>query len=213
MLKKSHTSMKAWIWKSISNMNQLFKIILLSLLCSIPALLLIWRLLTDNLGANPVEYLEHTTGDWTIYFLLMTLMISPLQKQFSVKWHKVYLPTHLMRRILGLAAFGYALLHLTSYVVFDMGLSLSDTLSDIIERPFITIGMVSFVLLFALSITSSNYAQRLLKQNWIKLHKSIYVLTFLGILHYALLVKEDFFLPALYMLIFAGLMMFRWRKN
>lgn len=192
-------------------MKNFIKILALSLACSIPALILVWRLLTDNLGANPVEFLTHSTGDWAIYFLLMTLAITPLQTRFKVAWHKLYLPPHLMRRILGLAAFGYALLHLATYFVFDMSLSLTDAIEDIIERPFITIGMLAFVLLLALAATSNSFAQRKLKQNWKKLHKSIYALTFLGILHYALLVKADLIMPLLYMSIFAALMLARWR--
>jgi len=192
-------------------MKKIAKIIALSLISAIPALILVWKLISDQLGANPVEYLEHATGDWTIYFLFMTLSITPLQSRMKLNWSKLYLPAPLMRRILGLAAFGYALLHLTTYFVFDMSLSLEDALNDIIERPFITIGMISFILLFALAITSNAGSQRLMKKHWKTLHKSVYALTFMGILHYALLVKADLIMPLIYLTIFAALMLVRKR--
>ncbi len=194
-------------------MNKIQKIILLVLLCSIPALLLIWKLLTDQLGANPVEYLEHATGDWAIYFLFLTLAVTPMQTRLKINWNKTYLAAHLMRRILGLAAFFYALLHLSTYFIFEMNLSVEESLLDIMERPFIAIGMLSFTLLLALAITSNAKAQRIMKTRWKTLHKSIYTLTFLGILHYALLVKADLLQPLLYLFIFAILMLFRLRPN
>lgn len=190
-------------------MTKLLKINGLILLALIPAFVLVWRLLTDNLGANPVEFLTHSTGDWTVYFLLLTLTISPLQSRFKLNWNKLYLPAHLMRRILGLAAFTYALLHLATYFVFDMSLSIDDAITDIIDRPFILIGMLAFVMLLALAVTSNAWSQRLMKKHWRTLHKAIYTLTFLGILHYALLVKADFLWPIIYMLGFAILILMR----
>lgn len=181
------------------------------MLCSLPAWELVWRLLNDELGANPVEFLEHATGDWTIYFLLMTLTITPIQKLFRPNWNKWLFPMHLVRRTLGLSAFAYALLHLTTYLVFDMGLSLDDTITDIIERPFILIGMIALALLIPLAITSTAGWQRRLKQRWQTLHKAIYLLTFLGILHYALLVKADLLQPLIYLGLFGILMLFRIR--
>lgn len=185
------------------------KITLFSLVCSLPAWELIWRLFNDDLGANPVEFLEHTTGDWTIYFLLLTLSISPIQKLLRPNWNKWLFSMHLVRRGLGLSAFVYALLHLATYMVFDMGLSLEDTVADIIERPFILIGMLAFLMLIPLAITSTAGWQRRLKQHWRTLHKAVYLITFLGILHYALLVKADLVQPLIYMMLFGILMLFR----
>ena len=192
-------------------MSLIIKITLFSLLCSLPAWELVWRLLNDELGANPVEFLEHATGDWTIYFLLMTLTITPIQKLFRPNWNKWLFPMHLVRRTLGLSAFAYALLHLATYLVFDMGLSLDDTITDIIERPFILIGMIALALSIPLAITSTAGWQRRLKQRWQTLHKAIYLLTFLGILHYALLVKADLLQPLIYLGLFGILMLFRIR--
>ncbi|BBP46811.1 protein-methionine-sulfoxide reductase heme-binding subunit MsrQ [Thiosulfatimonas sediminis] len=182
------------------------KLFIVSLICALPAGLLTFDLLTDNLGANPVETLEHTTGDWTIYFLLLTLSITPIQKLFSPKW---WLPMHLTRRVLGLSAFVYALLHLAIYFVFDMSVDLNEALTDIAERPFILIGMLALFLLIPLAITSTQGWQRRLKRHWQTLHKLVYLITFLGILHYALLVKADLFMPLLYMTLFGILMLMR----
>jgi len=188
------------------------KLTLFSLLCSLPAIELIWRLFNDNLGANPVEYLEHATGDWTIYFLLLTLSITPIQQRFTPNWNKWLFPMHLVRRVLGLSAFAYALLHLSTYLVFDMSLSVDDTINDILERPFILIGMIALILLIPLAITSTAGWQKRLKRHWKTLHKTIYLLTFLGILHYALLVKADLVQPLVYMAIFGVLMLFRVKR-
>lgn len=182
------------------------KLFIFGLICAIPAGLLTYDLFTDNLGANPVETLEHTTGDWAIYFLLLTLGMTPLQKLFALKWP---IPFHLIRRILGLSAFSYALIHLSVYFVFDMSADLNEAFIDITERPFILIGMLAFVLLIPLAITSSQGWQRRLKSKWQALHKLIYLITFLGILHYALLVKADLFMPLLYMTLFGILMLMR----
>lgn len=194
-------------------MKLIYKIILFSLLCSLPGLVLLIRLFNDQLGPNPVEFLEHTTGDWTIYFLLMSLAISPIHKKWRFNWNKWLLPMHLTRRVLGLSAFIYALLHLATYFVFDMSLSVADAVTDILDRPFILIGMVSLILLIPLAITSTIRWQQRLKKNWNRLHKLVYLVTFLGILHYTLLVKADLFLPILYMSIFAILMLSRINKT
>lgn len=189
--------------------NLTIKILFLSMLCSLPAWILVWRFFNDALGANPVEFLEHSTGDWAIYFLLLTLSISPIQKLFKPHWNRWGVPMHLVRRTLGLSAFFYVLLHLSIYLVFDMGLSAQDTIRDIIERPFILIGMFALILLIPLAITSTIGWQKRLKDKWQSLHKLIYLVTFLGILHYTLMVKADFIQPIIYLTIFGLLMLFR----
>ena len=191
------------------NKNKILKITVFSFICSIPAWLLVWRLFNDDLGANPVEFLEHSTGDWAIYFLLLTLSISPIQTLFKPNWNRWLFAMPLVRRTLGLSAFCYALLHLSAYVYFEMGLSLQDTIQDIIERPFILIGMLAFIMLILLAITSTAGWQKRLKSRWKTLHKLVYPLTFLGILHYALLVKADLMMPLIYLSLFMILMAFR----
>lgn len=190
-------------------MTRTMPIFLFSLLCSLPFLLLAWNLVTDNLGANPVEALEHTTGDWTVYFLLLCLSVTPIQRYLKPKTSGWILPTHLIRRLLGLSAFAYGLLHLMTYWIFDMGTAWDETLLDLAERPFILIGFIAFLLLIPLVITSTQNWQKRLKGRWQTLHKSIYLITFLGILHYALLVKADLLQPIIYMGMFGILMLLR----
>lgn len=182
-----------------------FRLGLLSFVCSLPAGYLLIQLFSDHLGANPAETLIHLTGDWTIYFLLLTLSVTPIQF-LKPKWP---IPMHLLRRILGLSAFVYALLHLTSYFTFDMGLDLDETLKDIAERPFILLGFSALLLLIPLAMTSTQRWQRRLKQRWQQLHKLVYLITLLGIMHYILLVKADLLLPLLYLSLFGILMLAR----
>lgn len=182
------------------------KLLLFGLICAIPAGQLLFNLLNDNLGANPVEVLMHTTGNWAIYFLLLTLSIKPIQQLFTPKW---FMPMHLVRRVLGLSALAYALIHLAVYFVFDMSADVNQMLTDIVQRPFILIGMIALVLLISLGITSTQGWQRRLKRNWQRLHKLAYMATFLGILHYAMLIKADPLMPVLYMVLFGILMIIR----
>jgi len=175
----------------------------LILLCSLPALGLGWRLWQDNLGANPVETLEHTSGDWALYLLLITLAVPQILK--ILPWH-FPLPSYLIKRTLGLAAFGYATLHLAIYFLFDLGLDFAELLADLAERPFILVGMLACLLLVPLAITSTLNWQKRLKKQWITLHKAIYLVTGLGILHYFLLVKADLTQPILLLLLFIAIL-------
>ena len=190
-------------------MNLTLRLVAFALLCSLPGLDLLWRLLSDQLGANPVEVLTHTTGEWAIYSLLLTLSITPIQHHFKPDWNRYLVPMHLVKRVLGLTAFVYGLLHFSVYFVFDMALSIQDSLQDIAERPFILVGMLAFVLLLPLALTSTQGWQKRLKKRWKTLHKTVYLITFLGILHYIMLVKADLFQPLLLMAVFAGLMWLR----
>lgn len=189
-------------------MNSLWRIVLLSLLCSIPALDLGWRFYHFDLGANPVETLQHTTGNWALYFLLITLSITPINNLLRPRWSK-FLAMHLTRRIFGLSAFCYAVLHLLSYWFFDLELSLPLLVEDVLERPFILMGMLALTLLVPLAITSTAGWQRRLKQRWQSLHKLVYPITLLAITHYVMLVKADLFQPLLMLLIFIVLMLLR----
>lgn len=187
-------------------MNLAARLTLFSLVCALPGAYLLFNLLTNNLGANPPETLIHFTGDWTIYFLLLTLSMTPVQSFLKPKWP---IPMHLIRRVLGLSAFVYVILHLSSYFVFDMGLDWQATLEDIAERPFILVGFTAFLLLIPLAITSTQGWQKCLKKRWGQLHKAIYLITFLGIFHYIMLVKADLLLPLLYLTFFLLLMLSR----
>jgi len=151
-----------------------------------PCLWLILKFTQQDLGANPVEFLTHETGKWTLIFLLTGLAISPLKNILGWK-----APMKL-RRMVGLYAFFYACLHLMIYWVFDQSLSFAYVWEDILKRPYITIGFSAWLLLIPLAITSANYFRKRMGKNWIKLHKLAYVTALLGLLHYIWLIRADY---------------------
>lgn len=165
------------------------------LLALVPVALLAYGAWTDNLGANPIETITRDTGEWTLRFLLITLSISTLRR--TVAWSQLIK----LRRMLGLFAFFYATLHLFTYLWLDQFFWWSEIVADIIKRPFITVGMLAFVLLIPLAITSTNGMMRRLKKNWIKLHQLIYLIAPLGILHFFWLVKADYREPIIYLIL------------
>jgi sulfoxide reductase heme-binding subunit YedZ len=152
----------------------------------VPLALLVLRGFTDNLGANPVETIEHTTGDWALYFLLSTLAITPLRQ--STGWGALVR----LRRLLGLFCFFYATLHFSSWLVFDHFFDLNEIAKDIRKRPYVTVGFTAFTLLIPLAATStSGMIRRLGGARWRRLHGLVYIVGTLVILHYLWLVKKD----------------------
>ncbi|HLZ97085.1 MAG TPA: protein-methionine-sulfoxide reductase heme-binding subunit MsrQ [Steroidobacteraceae bacterium] len=145
-----------------------------------------------SLGADPVAAMLHTCGKWTLNFLMITLCMTPLRDATrSVFWLK-------LRRMFGLFAFFYVLLHLTVYLVLDQAGKLSALWEDIVKRPYITIGMLGLCLLIPLAVTSTAKAQRRLGRGWIKLHRLVYAVAILGVWHYWWGVKKDVREPLLY---------------
>ncbi len=175
----------------------------LFVLCLMPFALLIYSALTDNLGVNPVETLTHETGEWALRFLLFTLCITPLRRLTHVNW------LIKLRRMLGLFAFFYAVLHFITYLWLDQFFDWQEILIDIPKRPFITIGFLSFVLLLPLALTSTNAMQRRLKKKWLTLHKLVYVIPMLVIVHFIWSLKADYSEPLFYTFIFLVLMISR----
>ncbi len=175
----------------------------------IPFAVLIYNGITDDLTANPIEYITHYTGDWTLYFLLFTLSITPLRNLTG----KIVFTR--FRRMLGLFAFFYACLHFLTYFILDQFFDFNAIIEDIIDRPYITVGFTAFVLLIPLAVTSTKKMVHRLGKYWQRLHKLIYVITALGILHYLWLVKADITMPVILALVFAFLMTLRlpWAKN
>jgi sulfoxide reductase heme-binding subunit YedZ len=171
----------------------------------IPAVMLVYYGFTSQLTANPIEFITHYTGDWAIYFLLITLSVTPLRTITNASSLIQY------RRMLGLFAFFYACLHVTTYFVLDQFFDLQAILDDIIERPYITVGFTAFVLLLPLAVTSTRKMVMRLGNRWRQLHKLIYPITCLAILHYLWLVKADTRTPLTLALIFAVLMLLRMR--
>jgi len=173
-------------------------------LCSVPALLLLWDFHKDALGPNPVEYITHTTGDWTIRFLLITLSITPLRKL-------LLLPLLIrFRRMLGLYAFFYGCLHLATYLFFDQSFDWAGIWKDIYKRPYITAGFTAWVLMVPLALTSTAWSIRKLGgKRWQLLHRLIYFSALGGVIHYYWLVKSDVRLPLMYGAILLALMLYR----
>ena len=155
------------------------------LLCLAPLGVLVWRTLTGNLGANPVEFIQHATGDWTLRFLVFTLCITPLRKILK-------LPDLIrFRRMLGLFAFFYACLHFLIYLGPDQSFNLAGMWKDVAKRPFITVGFTAFVLLIPLALTSTTgWIRRLGGRRWQMLHRVIYISAICGVIHYYWLVKS-----------------------
>ena len=177
--------------------------------CLVPFFILVFNAATGNLGANPIEKVRLFTGDWTLYFLLITLTITPLRKISG--WNELIR----YRRMLGLYAFFYACLHFFSYLILDQFFDWEEIGRDIIKRPYITIGVAAFVLLIPMAVTSTNKMMKRLGKNWKKLHSLIYLITTLGVLHFLWLVKADIREPVLMGIILISLLILRlpWLNN
>ncbi|MFZ4286901.1 sulfite oxidase heme-binding subunit YedZ [Variovorax sp. HJSM1_2] len=148
-------------------------------LCLLPFAWLVYGIFTDNLGANPAEYLIRATGDWTLRFLCIVLAVTPLRVITGTPALARF------RRMLGLFVYFYVVLHVISYSWFDKGFELESIVKDIIKRPFILVGFLGFVLLTPLAATSFNRAIKALgAKRWQMLHKAVYVIAGLGILHF-----------------------------
>lgn len=179
------------------------------ILSLLPFAALIYYGFTSQLTANPIEFITHYTGDWALYFLLITLAISPLRLITGSNAYSRF------RRMLGLFAFFYACLHFTTYFVLDQFFDFQAILEDIVKRPYITVGFTAFVLLLPLAFTSTQKMIMRLGNRWRQLHAMIYPLTGLAILHYYWLVKADTRTPVLLGIIFTVLMILRhgWAKQ
>lgn len=173
-------------------------------LCLLPLALLGLDAAAGQLGANPIEKVTRTLGDWTLRFILLTLAVTPARRLLGWNW------AMRLRRMLGLFAFFYAGLHLASYVVLDQFFAWGDIWKDIVKRPYITVGMVCFVLLAPLAATSTNaMIRRLGGRNWQRLHRLVYPAAILAVLHFYMLVKADIREPLLYASLVAALLGWR----
>ncbi len=161
-------------------------------LCLLPLGILVWQAAAQDLGANPVESLLHRTGDWTLRFLLIVLAVTPLRRLTG--WNEL----QQSRRMLGLFAFFYATLHFSVYAFLDLGLDWSFLAEDIAKRPYITVGFTAWVLLVPLALTSTRGMMRRLGRRWKQLHRVVYIIGALGVVHYYWLVKADVREPLIY---------------
>lgn len=184
--------------------------LLLFVVCLIPACVLGWNFYHDQLGANPFEALTRDSGEWTLRFLLVTLLMTPLREILHRSW-----PVQL-RRMLGLYSFFYACLHLLTYLWFDQFFDWQEIANDILKRPFITAGITAWILLVPLAATSTNGMMRRLGRRWKRLHRCIYLIAILGVVHFIWLVKADLREPLIYaglLLILLGYRVAKWRQK
>lgn len=173
-------------------------------LCLVPLAQLGWLGWSDALGANPIELITRHLGKWTLNFLLITLAVTPLRHLTG--WHWLIR----LRRMLGLYAFFYALLHFLTYLWLDQFFDWASIVRDIAKRPFITTGFTAFLLLIPLAATSNAaMVKRLGGRRWTQLHRSVYAIAIVGIIHYWWLVKKDVTLPLLYAVLLGALLGFR----
>jgi methionine sulfoxide reductase heme-binding subunit len=169
-----------------------------------PFAALVWRILHNQLGANPVEFIQRATGDWTLRFLVFTLAVTPFRKLFK-------LPELIrFRRMLGLFAFFYVSLHFLTYLGPDQSFSLSAMWKDVAKRPFITAGFTGLLMLIPLAITSTaGWIRRLGGRRWQLLHRAIYFAAVCGVVHFYWLVKSDIRKPVFYGVLVAILLLWR----
>ena len=179
---------------------------LLFALCLLPLAALAWDIWHEALGPDPVAQLEHRSGDWALRLLLATLAITPLRRLTG--WNKAIR----FRRMLGLFAFFYVTVHLTIYLVVDLGGFWSQLLTEIAKRPYITVGFTAWLLLIPLALTSTNAMMRRLGRHWQRLHKLVYLIAVLAVLHFLWLVKADHREPAIYLGVLIVLFLLRLPK-
>lgn len=162
---------------------------------------------TDGLGANPVEKVTHETGEWALRFLVMSLAVTPLRRISG--WRALTLE----RRTLGLFAFAYASLHFATYLGFNLAFEWGLLGEDILERPYITVGFATFLILLALASTSTRAAARRLGRRWKPMHRLVYVAAVGAVVHFLWLVKADLREPLVYGSVVAALLFIRlwWR--
>lgn len=188
--------------------------VLVFLLCLLPLgklALEIFGVSGMSLGANPIEELIHRLGKWGLNFLLITLAVTPVRKLTGMNWLIRF------RRMLGLFAFFYLLMHFLAYAGLDQRFDLPVIVEDIVERPYITIGISALLLLVPLAVTSTNAMMRRLGSRWQKLHRLVYLIATLGVVHYYWQVKKDILEPSIYISILLVLLgyrlLLRWRRR
>lgn len=172
--------------------------------CLVPLAILVWRGVQGDLTADPIAFITHRTGDWTLRLLVITLAITPLRKL-------LHLPQLIrFRRMMGLFAFFYVCLHFTTWIWLDKNFIWPELWKDVLKRPFITVGFTGLVLLIPLAITSTaGWIRRLGGKRWQALHRLVYVVAVLGIIHYYWLVKSDVRKPVFYGVLVALLLAWR----
>ena len=168
-----------------------------------PLYVISYQIIFNQLGPEPVDRIINHFGEWTLIFILLTLSMTPLKKiTKSVEWIK-------FKRMLGLFTFFYATIHMLSYVGLDYRFDFEPLINDVLKKKFIFIGFSAWLLLIPLAVTSSEKMVRLLKQNWKKIHRLIYIIGIFGVLHYIWLSKTIFFKPLIFLILLIILLLFR----
>ena len=174
----------------------------LYLIAVLPLAWLAFALVTGLVMGDQVKFMQHVTGDTVLTCLMLTLTVTPLRRLTG--WNEIIR----VRRLIGLTAFWYACLHLTTYIVFDQSLSVSEIAKDIVKHPWVLVGFTAFVCLVPLAITSTNgWIRRLGGKRWQRLHRLVYVAAAAGVLHYFWLVKKDLTYPILYGVVLLALLL------
>lgn len=184
-------------------LNQIYIKRLIFIISLWPILSLSVAIFLNNLGANPVEFIERHFGKWALIFLCLTLSMTPLRRITHINQWILY------RRMLGLFTFFYATVHLLCYIGLDYHFAWIDIKNDIIKHRYVLVGFLGWLLLLPLAITSSDKMMRKLKFNWKRLHRLIYLIAILGVLHFLWLVKKDITEPLIYAFIIFILFLLR----
>ncbi len=171
--------------------------------CLLPFGLLVHGAFSAGLGPDPAETLMHVTGEWALRFLLVTLAVSPLRKLLRWQWPMRF------RRMLGLFAFFYACVHLAAFGQFFVGWTWGRALEEVVERPYITVGALAWLLLLPLALTSTRGMQRRLGRNWRRIHRLVYPALVLACVHLLWQVRSDYGEALVYCLLAGGLLLFR----
>ena len=176
-------------------------------LCTIPFLFIFYKILFSKLGPEPVKEITHFTGEWTLIFICLTLSMSPLKRFTNLSiWIS-------FRRMLGLFIFFYATLHLLTYIGLDYRFDWNPIFDDVVKKKYVFIGFAAWLLLVPLAITSSQKMIKLLRSNWKKIHRLIYLIAIFGSFHYIWLSKTIFFKPLIYFIIIVFLLLLRIKTN
>ena len=177
--------------------------IIVFILCLWPLVIISLNIYYNELGAEPVKKIMNHFGEWTLIFICLTLAMSPLKRFTNLAfWTK-------FRRMLGLFVFFYATIHLLTYIGLDYRFDWQPIFNDVLKKKFIFIGFSAWLLLIPLAATSSQKMINLLKQNWKKLHRIVYIIAIFGALHYIWLSKTIFFKPLIFLIILIILLLFR----
>lgn len=180
--------------------------VLIFFLALIPLVFIVYKTLTSQLGADPAKTIVLFTGEWAIYFLFITLAVTPLRRIANFKnLHFRWLQIH--RRMLGLFTLFYAILHVLAFLVFILGLDFSRFGKELVERPYILVTIPAVILLIALGITSTKAMMRRLGKNWLSLHKSIYLIAILAWVHVLMQVRSSYFEAMLFGVILLALLL------